>query len=326
MANRAYEYFTKRFIDKEFGGVFWTVDYAGQPSDKIKRTYAQAFAVYSLAEFYLATGDEDALTQAFKIFNVIEHFCRDKNNDGYFETFERDWTLAADQSLSEVDQNEKKSMNAHLHIMEAYSSLYRASENPQVRGRLQTTYIIHPQKLHLQMYFDEAWTSKSLHNSFGHDIEASWLLCEAAESLGDEDLLEQVHAIALQMAQIVYEKGLDNQGSLLYEAVGCKVIDNDKHWWVQAEAVVGFINAYQLGGREHFLEVAFRVWNFIDRYIIDHNRGEWFWKVSIDDVPSGDKPKLSQWKCPYHNGRMCFEVSRRLSKIEERLTNESHGV
>ncbi len=318
MAERAYAYLIEHFIDREEGGVFWTVDYLGRPADTKKRPYAQAFALYSLTEYYLATGEQAARNQAFGIFDRLETFCRDQANDGYIETFERDWQLADDQRLSEVDRDEKKSMNTHLHVLEAYATLLKASADEQVAERLRAVVdiflarIIHPHRFHLQMFFDEQWASKSLIRSFGHDIEASWLLCEAAEALDDADLLARVRAVALRMAQSVYDNGLDLDGSLLYEADPRAIIDAEKHWWPQAEAVVGFINAYELGGGEHFLTAARRAWEFIDRYMIDKQNGEWFWKTSREGVPSLDMPKLSQWKCPYHNGRMCFEVSRRL--------------
>ena len=166
------------------------------------------------------------------------------------------------------------------------------------------------------LFFDDQWECKSKQRSFGHDIEASWLLCEAAEALGQNEALQQARAVALRMAQSVFENGLDTDGSLFYEADAGGVTDDDKHWWVEAEAVVGFINAYQLGGDDRYLRAA-RVWEFINRHLIDKENGEWFWKTSRAGVPSFDMPKLSQWKCPYHNGRMCFEISRRLNNIKE---------
>jgi mannobiose 2-epimerase len=332
IAERAYAYLTQHFIDHQDGGVFWTVDYQGLPLDRRKRVYAQSFALYALTEFYSATDEQEALAQAFEIFNVLEDCCRDNEHDGYFETFEDDWTLARDQRLSEVDQDEKKSMNTHLHLMEAYATLLRASNDAQVKERLRAVinifleHIIHPRGFYLQMFFDETWACKSGRRSFGHDIEASWLLCEAAEVLGDVEMLKKVRAVALKMAQSVYDNGLDADGSLLYEADTSGITDDDKHWWTEAEAVVGFVNAYELSGGTHFLKAAARVWEFINRHIIDKEKGEWFWKTSRAGVPSLTMPKLSQWKCPYHNGRMCFEISRRLNGSKEVAQHGSHGV
>lgn len=321
VANRAFNYLMDHFIDREYGGVFWTLDYRGQPLDMKKRPYAQAFALYGLTEFYLATGETRALAAAQAIFDLLEGRARDHANEGYFETFERDWTLAADQRLSDVDQDEKKSMNTHLHVLEAYATLARATNNESVKERLRAVImlflerIIHPKQFHLQMFFDETWDGKSGHISFGHDIEASWLLCEAAQVLADAELLAQVRSVSLKIAQSVYDRGLDADGSLLYEADDTGIIDDDKHWWAQTEAVVGFVNAYQLSGGEHFLTAALRVWEFISLNIVDNRNGEWFWKTSRAGVPDLEMPKLSQWKCPYHNGRMCFEISRRLRSL-----------
>ena len=195
MARRAYEYLGRYFVDHQAGGVYWALDCSGKATDTKKRTYAQAFALYGLTEFFLASGESAALHLAFELFYLIESYCRDREHDGYLETFERDWTLAGDQRLSNVDRNEKKSMNAHLHVLEAYTALAGATDDLQVRERLRAvielflTHIIHPDDAYLQMFFDEKWTSKSDHISFGHDIEASWLLCEAAEVLDDADLV-----------------------------------------------------------------------------------------------------------------------------------------
>jgi cellobiose epimerase len=320
IAERAFNYIADHFIDREYGGVYWTLDYRGQPLDMKKRPYAQAFALYGLTEFYLATGEATALAEARDIFDLLESCARDPDHDGYFETFDRDWTLSEDQRLSDVDQDEKKSMNTHLHILEAYATLAHASNDASVKERLRALIflflnrIIHPEKFHLQMFFDETWTAKSNRNSFGHDIEASWLLCEAADVLADVELQTRVRTVSLKMAKSVYERGIDEDGSLLYEAdSNGQVIDDEKHWWTQTEAVVGFVNAYQLSGQEHFLSAALRVWEFISRSIVDKENGEWFWKTSRSGVPDLEMPKLSQWKCPYHNGRMCFEIVRRLA-------------
>jgi cellobiose epimerase len=321
VADRAFCYLTDHFIDREYGGVFWTLDYRGQPLDTKKRPYAQAFALYGLTEFYRATGEAKALAEARTIFDLLESRTRDEVNEGYLETFERDWTLAHDQRLSDVDQDEKKSMNTHLHVLEAYATLARATNDGGVKERLRAMillflkHIIHPKQFHLQMFFDEMWTSKSDHISFGHDIEGSWLLCEAAEVLADAEVLNQVRSISVKMAQSVYDRGLDTDGSLLYEADPNGIINDEKHWWTQTEAVVGFVNAYELSGQEHFLVAALRVWEFISRNIVDRRNGEWFWKTSRAGVPDLEMPKLSQWKCPYHNGRMCFEIKRRLLSI-----------
>jgi mannobiose 2-epimerase len=317
-AQRAYEYLTRCFWDHEFGGVYWMVDFEGHPLDTKKRIFGQAFTVYALAEYFHATGDAEALEKAMRMVKFIESSSHDSAHGGYFETYERDWTLAQDQRLSEVDMDEKKSMNTHLHLLEAYAELLRFHEDATVRLRLRELIeifldrIIHPSTHHFILFFDDRWRPRSEKISFGHDIEGSWLLTEAAEILGDASLLGRVREIAVKMAQAVHEQAIDADGGLLYEADSTRIIDSDKHWWPQSEAVVGFLNAYQMSGQQHFLDAAERSWAFIEKYIVDHEHGEWFGRVSRCGVPSAEQYKVDLWKCPYHNSRTCFEVMRRL--------------
>ena len=320
-ARRAYDYITQHFWDAQFGGVFWLVDYLGRPIESKKRIYGQAFAVYALAEYQRAVGDAGALTRALALYEAIESASYDALHRGYFETYERDWTLAPEQRLSKVDMDEKKSMNTHLHLLEAYANLLRCWDNSALRGRLKELLLVFLEHIldrathHFRMFFDEEWHSKSDHISFGHDIEGSWLLCEAAEILGDEQILAEVQREAVGMAQAVLHQAVDPDGGLVYEASASGIIDTGKEWWPQAEAVVGFLNAYQLSGRDHFRAAAERTWDFIEKFLVDRQHGEWFWKVSREGVPSPDKFKVDQWKCPYHNSRACFEVMTRLDKI-----------
>ena len=250
----------------------------------------------------------------------IELSSHDDAHGGYFETYERDWTLAKDQRLSDVDMDEKKSMNTHLHLMEAYATLLRFHEDETVRLRLRELieifldHIINTTTHHFILFFDEEWTPRSNKISFGHEIEGSWLLCEAAEILGCADLLKRVREAAVKMAEAVHEQGLDSDGGLLYEAAPTGIIDSDKHWWPQAEAMVGFLNTYQLTGQQKFLDAAERSWAFIDKYIVDHQHGEWFWRVSKSGVPSQEEHKVDPWKCPYHNSRACVEVMERMDR------------
>ncbi len=320
-AKRAYEYLERFFWDETFGGFYWMVNHLGKPVETKKRIYGQAFAIYALAEYAAASDRKEPLEKAIELYGLMEVASHDARHGGYFETYERDWTMADEQRLSEVDMDEKKSMNTHLHAMEAYTNLFRVWSDGGLRNRLRELlrifleHILDPETHHFRMFFNEAWLDRSDRFSFGHDIEGSWLICEAAEVLGEAPLLNAVQTSALKMAQAVYEQATDTDGGLFYEGRGKEIIDTDKHWWPQAEAVVGFLNAYELSGKEHFLRASERSWEFIEKHIVDRERGEWYWMVSRDGSPNNEKDKVGPWKCPYHNSRMCFEVMERMEKI-----------
>jgi cellobiose epimerase len=323
-AERAYDYLREQFWDEEYGGVYWMVDYLGKPVETKKRIYGQAFAMYALTEYVSAGGGKQPLQMAIALHRMIEDASHDVEHGGYFETYERDWTLSREQRLSEVDMDEKKSMNTHLHLLEGYANLLKVWNDEALRGQLSQLahifldHIIHPETYHLRMFFDEQWRDRSRCVSFGHDIEASWLICEKTEVLGDKALLEEARSISVKMAQAIYEQAIDTDGGLMYEGRGNEITDDSKHWWPQAEAVVGFLHAFELTGAEYFLKAAEKSWDFIDRYIVDHARGEWYWKVSRNGIPSDEKFKVDAWKCPYHNSRTCFEVMERLDRMAQK--------
>jgi len=322
-AQRAYDYLRRNFFDEQYGGVYWMVDYRGKPVETKKRIYGQAFTVYSLAEYASAIGGKEPLESAIALYRLIEKSSRDRENGGYFETYERDWTLAGEQRLSEADMDEKKSMNTHLHLLEGYANLLKIWNDAALRERLRDLsqifldHIIDSDTHHLRMFFDEKWHDRSRWLSFGHDIEGSWLICEAAEVLGDKALLEETRKAAVKMAQAVYDQALDTDGGLMSEGKGGQISDTSKQWWPQAEAVVGFLNAFELAGNEYFLKASEKTWEFIEKYIVDRKRGEWYWKVSRDGTPSNHELKVDAWKCPYHNSRTCFEVMERLERLEK---------
>lgn len=319
LAARAYEYLTTHFEDREFGGYFWEIDADGRVLDDKKKIYGQAFCVYALSEYHRAAGSGAALERAIDVFRRIETGGHDDAHGGYFETLARDWSACEDVRLSDKDMNEKKSMNNHLHVLEAYASLLGVWPDARLRRRLRElielflTRILNPAKTHLNHFFDEAWNVRSDTYTFGHDIEASWLLCEAAEAVDDADLTPRVQAAAVSLARAALSEGLDTDGGLFYEGRDGVVIDTNKEWWPQAEAVVGFHHAWQLTGETPFREAAAACWQFIQDKIVDHARGEWFWRVSRAGVPDDTMPKVSAWKCPYHNGRCCLEMIRRLT-------------
>ena len=318
MADLAFDFVMNRFWDGRHGGAFWRLDGDGRVLDDSKKIYGQAFTVYALAEYYQAFGTPMALSRAVELFELIEQHAHDPRYGGYVEVCRHDWSEAADVRLSERDMNEKKSMNNHLHVLEAYTNLYRVWKDPRLERRLREIIalfqdrIIDARTQHLHHFFDELWHIRSDTYTFGHDIEGSWLLCEAAEVLGDEPLIQQVHALALRMAEAVFREGLDADGGLFYEGRAGRIIDRGKEWWPQAEAVVGFLNAFQLSGEETYLDAARRVWNYTDRHLVDRVHGDWLWRINDDGLPDPTLPKVSEWKCPYHSVRTCLEVMRRL--------------
>ncbi|WP_169083537.1 AGE family epimerase/isomerase [Paenibacillus sp. PL91] len=319
IAERAYRYVNEHFTDPEYGGLYWMVDASGKPSETKKQVYGQAFAIYAYSEYYRATGNEAALQQAIGLFHTLEKYSYDQQYKGYFEALTREWLETDDNSLSEKDLNEKKSMNTHLHVMEGYTNLYRVWKSDELHDKLKELieitikHIINGDNAHFILFFDEQWNGKSEHISYGHDIEGSWLLVEAAEVLGDEELLASAKAIAIRMAEATLNEGVDEDGGLLNEAGPEGFIDTDKDWWPQAEAVVGFYNAYQMTGEDKYREAAVRSWQFIESCMVDKEHGEWHWSVKRDGTPSENIEKVSPWKCPYHNGRACYEMIERLS-------------
>jgi cellobiose epimerase len=322
MADRAFAYLNEHFWDEKDGGLFWLVNPDGSPLDDKKKIYGQAFGMYALAEYHRRTSSDLALDQAKLLFDLVEANAHDVIHGGYFETYNRDWTLSDDLRLSEHDMNEKKSMNTHLHLLEAYTCLFRTWKDPILKKRLteliqiELDHIINPATSHFILFFDEVWTPKCNHISFGHDIEGSWLLVEAAEALGDKPLIRTARDAALRMARAVLKEGIAPKGGLYNEADPHGISDPNKDWWPQAEAVVGFLNAYQISGDEVFWEAALSAWDFIQKTIVDRERGEWHWRVSEDGVPDETQMKVSEWKCPYHNGRMCLEAAHRLDAIK----------
>jgi len=321
IAQRAFEYLIKKFQDRDFGGYYWMLDYRGEPLNDKKKIYGQAFMIYALSEYSMAIEDQSIVDMARDLFRLIETKSHDDEYGGYFESYNRDWTLSKDLRLSDKDMDEKKSMNTHLHMMEAYTNLYRIWKSDEVKIALKSlieiflTRIIDPQLNCFRLFFDEKWTSKTNMISFGHDIEGGWLLIEAAEVLGDPEIIKSVKARVIQMATAVEAYGLDKDGGLQYEGSPEGPIDTDKHWWPQAEAVVGFLNSYQISKEEHFLNIAYRSWKYIEKYIVDQKNGEWIWRVTKEGKPVTSDYKVSEWKGPYHNSRACLEIINRLDVL-----------
>ena len=345
-ATRAKDYIIEHFIDPEYGGVYWSVDYQGNPLDTKKQFYAIGFAIYGLTEYARATDDREALDYALQLFDCIEEHAFDREHNGYIEAMTRDWKPIADMRLSELDANFPKSQNTHLHIIEPYTNLLRCLKELQakescdyvpaigsvlpvgisvpietilcVEGALRnlidifTDKILNPETHHLDLFFEMDWTRGAGHlESYGHDIECSWLMHEAALVLGDQKVLDKVEKVVREVAK-ASEKGLRPDGSMIHEAnLDTGHVDDDLHWWVQAENVVGWYNLYQHFGDKDALKKAVRCWHYIKDNLIDYKNGEWFWSRHPDGSLNTVDDKAGFWKCPYHNSRMCLEIIER---------------
>lgn len=317
MAERAFKFLANHFYDPEFGGLFWSINADTTPKDTKNQIYALAFAIYGLSEYYSISNDKKALTIAINLYLTIQKYSYDPVNKGYLEAFTRDWQPIEDLRLSSKDANEKKTMNTHLHIIEAYANLFKVWKDPKLQSDiielLQTIeeHFINTKTGHLHLFFDENWVEKPDVISYGHDIEAAWLLLQCAEISEDENLIANYKRHAIQIAEVT-QKGLDNDGGLWYEFDPEKnELITEKHWWVQAEALIGFYNAYQLTRDEKFLDIVLKNWEFIKKHILDHQHGEWFWGV-YKDYSLIPKDKAGFWKCPYHNSRACLELMQRI--------------
>jgi len=345
-ATRAKDYIIEHFIDQEYGGVYWSVDYEGNPLDTKKQFYAIGFVIYGLTEYARATGDREALDYALELYDCIEEHAFDSVHNGYIEACTREWGEIADMRLSELDANYPKSQNTHLHIIEPYTNLLRCLKEMQaqetcdyvpalgavlpvgvsvpkelidrvagsVRNLIEifTDKILNAETNHLDLFFEMDWTRGAGHlESYGHDIECSWLMHEAALVLGDAKVLAKVEPIVQAVAK-ASEKGLNADGSMIHEAnLDTGHVDDDLHWWVQAENVVGWYNIWQHFGDEEALNRAEKCWHYIKEQLIDWNHGEWYWSRHANGVLNTTDDKAGFWKCPYHNSRMCLEIIER---------------
>jgi len=323
-ALRAFDYLNTAFWDAENGGLFWSVDRFGKPVASHKHFYAQAFGIYGFSEFFRATQDPFSLERAIDLFHILERHAFDHRYGGYIEACDRQFRSISDKRLSEKDMNCSKSMNTMLHIMEAFTNLLRVWNDPLLRDQLQhllmdfSTHILNDQTNHLMLFFNEDWSSLSERFSCGHDIESSWLLAEAADMLDDQDLRKNIKEISLRLANSVLESGIQPDGSVISEGITDRTMTLSKEWWPQAEAVVGFYNAYQLSGEEKYLKIVPITWNYLQNHFIDEEHGGWYKRVAQDGSIDPHSPKIGPWECPYHESRMCFEMIRRIRGQEIR--------
>ncbi len=340
MATRAHNYLIDKFLDKEQGGVYWSVDFLGQPLQTKKQVYAQAFAIYALSEFYLLTGNASSLEIALNIFQLLEKNALDPTQNGYYEAYSKDWQLLDDLRLSDKDANEAKTQNTHLHLLEAYANLLRAvprnsvpehvprnsvpghvfrNSVPELISPEQSSGVQHalenlinlflekfidPKTAHIHLFFDENWQLKSDIVSFGHDIEASWLIWDAAQTIENQEIIEKVKPVCLRIAEITLQEALEPDGSVINQRWNSDGrLDTDRIWWVQAEAIVGFWNAFRMTGDTRFRKAALDCWRFTYNKMRDPVGGEWYWRISAAGENYPEEDKAGFWKCPYHNAR-----------------------
>lgn len=317
IAKKAFEIIIDQFYDKEYGGIFWSISPNGTPKDTKNQIYALAFVIYGLSEYFAISQDNKALETAIDLYKIIQKYSYDPINKGYLEAFTRDWKEIDDLRLSEKDANEKKTMNTHLHIIEGYANLYKVWKNPALLKDITEllevidTHFMNTKTGHLHLFFNEIWIEKPDVISYGHDIEAAWLLLQCAKISENKTLIERYKQHAIQITNATIE-GIDHDGGLWYELE----IDNnhlikEKHWWPQAELMIGFYNSYQLTQNTDYLDIVLKNWEFTKKHLIDTKNGEWYWGV-FEDYSIIKKDKAGFWKCPYHNGRACIELINRI--------------
>lgn len=317
-ADHGYEFLKEHCIDKEYGGIYWSMKYDGTPLDTTKHTYNQAFCIYALSSYYEASGKQEALELARKLYELIETRCMDDN--GYLEAFTRDFKPESNEKLSENGVLAEKTMNTLLHVLEAYTELYRVSHDEKVGDRLRwimdtfADKVYNPKLKRQEVFFDKDYNSIIDLHSYGHDIETAWLMDRSLEVLGDAAYTEKLTPITKALTENIYNVAFD--GHSLSNECDKGVVDTNRVWWVQAETIVGFLNGYEKDpSKTQYKEAAEAAWQFIKEHVIDKRQGsEWYWLVRQDGSPVEGKPIVEPWKCPYHNGRMCFEVIKRSRK------------
>ncbi|WP_281612935.1 AGE family epimerase/isomerase [Flammeovirga sp. SubArs3] len=315
LAKRAYNYLIQYFLDPEYGGFYWAVDFKGNLTSDRKQTYAQGFAIYGLSEYYRASADNTALKHAIDCYEVVKKYTYDNDHKGYIEALDRNWQSIDDMRLSEKDANFPKSMNTHLHILEPFTNLYRVWKNTQLKEDISelidifSNNILNKKNTHLDLFFEMDWQTPASVISYGHDIEGAWLLDEAAQIIGEKK--EATKSIAMKMVDTCLVEGFAKNGAVLNELEEGQ-LHKDFDWWPQAEALVGLVMAYNYSQDQVYMDQALMTWEYIKKQIIDTEKGEWFWGREADGSVK-DTYKAGFWKCPYHNSRACIEVINRLN-------------
>lgn len=312
ICDRAYHYLNDFFKDKVNKGVFWELDYLGNPINKRKQVYAQSFTIYALSEYYMFTKNEDAKKWAIEIFNQIEKYAKDTLNQGYFEAFNEDWSPIEDMRLSDKDMNASKTMNTHLHVLEAYTLLLKIYDNQELKESLKMLVEVFLNKFlnaenHYELFFDDEWNLLSDEVSYGHDIEAAWLVIEAAKLINDDEILQKTKQVAIKVADTFLAEAIDKKGAVINEKNrATNHVDTDRHWWPQVEALVGLKYAYDLKNDEKYINASLKIWQFTKKHLIDTENGEWFFRVDKNGKVYINEDKVSMWKAPYHTSRACI--------------------
>ncbi|MDN3595116.1 AGE family epimerase/isomerase [Zunongwangia endophytica] len=318
-ANRAFQYLKKYFRDAEFGGVFWVLDYLGNPVNRRKQIYAQAFLIYALAEYYKLSKNEEALNWALEVFGLIEKHAKEAEFGGYIEAFNQDWSPIDDMRLSEKDLNASKTMNTHLHILEAYTTLAEVTNSEKVKAALENLVTLHLDKFfdaeigHFQLFFDTEWKVQTHLVSYGHDIEAAWLLLAAAHQVNNPTLTKKVEKAALYISEVFLKEAYEKSAGIINEKdLDTNHVDTDRHWWPQAEAMVGLAYANSIQYSKEYEASIYDIWNFTKEYIIDKEHGEWHFRIDKNFKAHEDENRLGMWKCPYHNSRALIELIEKI--------------
>jgi len=330
LAHRAFDYLVNHFWDNRYDGLFWAVNFKGEVINSRKQIYGQGFGIYAFSEYFKASGSRESFDLSVKLFDLIETHSFDPVNGGYLEALSREWGQMSDMRLSPRDANSPKSMNTHLHILEPYSNLFRVWPTNELRNKMKNLVrvfldnILNQESWHLHLFFDMDWTVQSDIVSYGHDIEGAWLINEAAGLVRDDHLEKETRRKTLQMVNAVIKDGLAPDNSLYYEKdLNKGELHKDRHWWVQAEALVGFMDAFEHTGETVYYEMFRKVWNYIKNHVIDHEKGEWFGIINDNGQPDRNGLKAGFWKCPYHNTRALIESIQRLQHVAAESNEDS---
>jgi mannobiose 2-epimerase len=324
-ARQGYRFLMDRMWDKTHGGFYWEVDRSGtRVAAANKHLYGQAFGLYALSEYALATNDATALADARRLFDLLETKAHDAEFGGYREFFAADWTPPPTDARPYLGGSaDWKLMNTHLHLMEALSVLYRADRSPRVALRLgeliaiQSNAVVRKATGACTDRYQRDWTpildADGARASYGHDLENIWLIVDALDALGlatspYHDLFTQLFAYSMKFGYDKAQGGFYDSGPL-----GQPADRRAKVWWVQAEALVSALTMFKLTGDPVYARVFLDTWRFVDTTQTDWKSGEWHPTITPEGAPTGEK--AHRWKAGYHNGRALLESLRLIDAL-----------